>query len=105
MLSSPHWRSRLSSTGCFPELGREIHAQFGEYAAQIQGVDLDTRLAELDDALSDFPGVREARNGCRAVRGMRSFWRNEPDAALAEWAAIIAEDPEGAASAHFWERR
>ena len=81
---------------------REQLTQFGEYAAKIEGIDLDARLAELEDAPSDFPGVREARNGCRAVRGMRSFLRNDPDAALAEWAAIIAEDPAGAASAHFF---
>jgi tetratricopeptide (TPR) repeat protein len=82
--------------------GREQLAQFGDYASHIESIDLDTRLAELENAPPDFPGVREVKNGCRAIRGMRSFLRNEPDAALAEWAAIIAEDPEGAASAHFF---
>jgi tetratricopeptide (TPR) repeat protein len=82
--------------------GREQLAQFGEYAALIESVDVDATLAALAAAPPDHPGLREARMSCRALRAMRSFLRNEPDAALAEWAEIIAEDPEGAGPAHFF---
>ena len=82
--------------------GRDQIAQFGELAAHIEGLDLDVRIAELEAAPPNFAGVREARIGCRAIRAMRSFLRNDPDGALAEWAEIIAEDPEWAAPAHFY---
>lgn len=77
-------------------------AQFGEYAAHLESFDLDALLADLDGAPPALANAREVTMGCRALRGMRSFLRNDADGALAEWAEIIAEDPDGAAQAHFF---
>jgi len=77
-------------------------AQLGEYAMRIEDVDVDAALTELAASTSDLEVVRETRMACRAVRALRSFLRNDPDGARAEWAEIIAEDPERAAPAHFF---
>jgi len=76
--------------------------QFGEYAEQIETYELDLLLAEIAEALPEAEGVREARMGCRSLRAMRTFLLNDPDGALAEWAELIAEDPDGAAPAHLF---
>ena len=76
--------------------------QFGEYAEHIGSMELDILLAEIEAMPPGLPGVRETRMGGRALRAMRSFLRNDPDGALAEWSSLIAEDPDGAAPAHLF---
>src|SRR5262249_39717215 len=62
--------------------------------AAFEKLDIEGELERVDQAIAEGQrGAYEAKAGVRNARACRSFARGEIEAALAEWAEVIAEYP------------
>jgi tetratricopeptide (TPR) repeat protein len=69
-------------------------AAFQSSLAAFEKLDIEGELARVERAIAQGqPGALEAKAGVRNARACRSFARGDVDAALAEWAEVIAEHP------------